>query len=55
MPDAEKKDVLLAFLADLYEIEASIKEPSPELLHKIRVMERRLSVLGVTDYSDLKP
>lgn len=51
----EKKDMLLEFLADLYTIKAANKEENAVLDHKIKVTEKRLEILGVTDLADLKP
>ncbi|HBA50575.1 MAG TPA: hypothetical protein DCZ91_22820 [Lachnospiraceae bacterium] len=51
----EKKDMLLEMLADLYTIKAANKEENTVLDHKIKVTEKRLEILGVTDLADLKP
>lgn len=51
----EKRDILLEILADLYTIRAANKEENAVLNHKIKVTEKRLEVLGVTDLSDIKP
>ena len=51
----EKKDMLLEVLADLYAIKAANKEENAVLDHKIKVTEKRLEILGVTDLADLKP
>ena len=51
----EKRDILLEILADLYTIKAANKEENAVLNHKIKVTEKRLEVLGVTDLSDIKP
>lgn len=51
----EKRDILLEVLADLYTIKAANKEENTVLNHKIKVTEKRLEVLGVTDLSDIKP
>ena len=51
----EKRDMLLEVLADLYTIKAANKEENPVLDHKIKVTEKRLEVLGVTDLSDIRP
>ncbi len=51
----EKRDMLLEMLADLYMIKAANKEENAVLNHKIKVTEKRLEVLGVTDLSDIKP
>lgn len=51
----EKRDMLLEILADLYTIKAANKEENAVLDHKIKVTEKRLEVLGVTDLSDIKP
>lgn len=51
----EKKDMLLEILADLYTIKAANKEENAVLDHKIKVTEKRLEILGVTDLADLKP
>ena len=51
----EKRDMLLEMLADLYTIKAANKEDNPVLDYKIKVTEKRLEVLGVTDLSDIKP
>ncbi len=51
----EKKDMLLEILADLYAIKAANKEENTVLDHKIKVTEKRLEILGVTDLADLKP
>lgn len=51
----EKKDMLLEMLADLYTIKAANKEENAVLDHKIKVTEKRLEILGVTDLADIKP
>lgn len=51
----EKRDMLLEILADLYTIKAANKEENAVLDHKIKVTEKRLEVLGVTNLSDIKP
>ena len=51
----EKRDMLLEMLADLYTIKAPNKEENSVLDHKIKVTEKRLEVLGVTNLSDIKP
>ena len=51
----EKRDTLLEILADLYVIKAANKEENAVLDHKIKVTEKRLEVLGVTDLSAIKP
>ena len=51
----EKRDILLEVLADLYTIKAANKEDNSVLDHKIKVTEKRLEVLGVTDLTDIKP
>ncbi len=51
----EKRDMLLEMLADLYTIKAANKEENAVLDHKIKVTEKRLEVLGVTDLADIKP
>lgn len=51
----EKRDILLEVLADLYTIKAANKEENSVLDHKIKVTEKRLEVLGVTDLTDIKP
>ena len=51
----EKRDMLLENLAALYRIKASNKEENPVLDHEIRVTEKRLEVLGVTDLNAIKP
>ncbi|MDE7478629.1 MAG: hypothetical protein K2M91_11890 [Lachnospiraceae bacterium] len=51
----EKKDMLLEMLADLYTIKAANKEENAVLDYKIRVAEKRLEILGVTDLADIKP
>ena len=51
----EKRDMLLKNLAALYRIKASNKEENPVLDHEIRVTEKRLEVLGVTDLNAIKP
>lgn len=51
----EKRDMLLEMLADLYTIKAANKEENAVLDHKIKVTEKRLEVLGVTNLSDIKP
>lgn len=45
----EKRDMLLEVLADLYTIKAANKEENAVLDHKIKVTEKRLEVLGVTN------
>ena len=51
----EKRDMLLEMLADFYTIKAANKEENSVLDHKIKVTEKRLEVLGVTDLADIKP
>lgn len=51
----EKRDMLLEMLADFYTIKAANKEENAVLDHKIKVTEKRLEVLGVTDLADIKP
>lgn len=51
----EKRDILLEILADLYVIKAANKEENAVLDHKIKVTEKRLEVLGVTDLADIRP
>ncbi len=51
----EKRDMLLEVLADLYTIKAANKEENAVLDYKIRVTEKRLEILGVTDLADIKP
>lgn len=51
----EKRDVLLEFLADLYTIKAANKEENAVLDHKIKVTEKRLEILGVTNLADIRP
>lgn len=51
----EKRDILLEILADLYTIRSANKEENAVLNHKIKVTEKRLEVLGVTDLSDIQP
>lgn len=51
----EKRDMLLEVLADLYTIKAANKEENAVLDYKIKVTEKRLEVLGVTDLAELKP
>lgn len=51
----EKRDMLLEMLADLYTIKAANKEENAVLDHKIKVTEKRLEILGVTDLADIKP
>ena len=51
----EKRDMLLEMLADLYTIKAANKEETAVLDHKIKVTEKRLEILGVTDLADIKP
>lgn len=51
----EKRDMLLEGLADLYTIKAANKEENAVLDHKIKVTEKRLEVLGVTNLADIKP
>lgn len=51
----EKRDMLLEMSADLYTIKAANKEENSVLDHKIKVTEKRLEVLGVTNLSDIKP
>lgn len=51
----EKRDILLEVLADLYTIKAANKEENAVLDHKIKVTEKRLEVLGVTNLADIKP
>ena len=51
----EKRDMLLKLLSDLYEIKAAIQGENSVLEHKIKVFEKRLEVLGVTDLTSLIP
>lgn len=51
----EKRDMLIEMLADLYTIKAANKEENAVLDNKIKVAEKRLEVLGVTDLADIKP
>lgn len=51
----EKRDMLLEVLADLYTIKAANKEENAALDYKIKITEKRLKVLGVTNLSDIKP
>lgn len=51
----EKRDMLLENLAALYRIKAASKEENAVLDHEIRVTEKRLEVLGVTDLAAIKP
>ncbi|MBR3307572.1 MAG: hypothetical protein IKI75_10035 [Lachnospiraceae bacterium] len=51
----EKRDMLLEFLSDLYTVKAASKEENSVLDYKIKVLEKRLEALGVTDLSDIKP
>ncbi|MBD5136924.1 MAG: hypothetical protein HDT39_13305 [Lachnospiraceae bacterium] len=51
----EKRDMLLEVLADLYTIKAANKEENSVLNYKIKVTEKRLEVLGVSDFSDIRP
>lgn len=51
----EKKDILIEILSDLYTIKAANKEENPVLDYKIKVTEKRLELLGVTDLSDIRP
>ena len=51
----EKRDMLLEMLADLYTIKSANKEETAVLEHKIKVTEKRLEVLGVTDLASIKP
>ena len=51
----EKRDMLIEILADLYTIKAANKEENAVLDNKIKVAEKRLEVLGVTDLADIKP
>lgn len=50
----EKKDMLLEFLADLYEIRKEQKGENETLSRKIKIIEKRLEVLGVTDLKDIQ-
>ena len=50
----EKKDMLLAFLADLYDIKTNTTSDNSVLDRKIRIIEKRLEVFGVTDLNALK-
>lgn len=50
-----KRDMLLEVLADFYTIKAANKEENAVLDHKIKVTEKRLEVLGVTDLASIKP
>lgn len=47
--------MLLEVLADLYTIKAANKEENTVLDYKIKVTEKRLEVLGVTDLTDIRP
>lgn len=51
----EKRDMLLEVLADLYTIKAADKGENTVLDYKIRVTEKRLEVLGVNDFSTIRP
>ena len=51
----ERKDMLLEILTDLYSIKAANKEENSVLDYKIKVTEKRLQVLGVTDLADIRP
>lgn len=51
----EKRDMLLEVLADFYTIKAANKEENAVLDHKIKVTEKRLEVLGVTDLTGIRP
>ena len=48
----EKRDMLLEFIADLYEIKDD--ETDATLKRKIKIIEKRLEVLGVTDLNDIR-
>lgn len=50
----EKKDMLLEVLADLYDIKGANKEENAVLERKIKIVEKRLEVLGVTDLADIR-
>ena len=50
----EKRDILLQQVADLYEIREAGREENPVLDRKIRLTEKRLEVLGVTDLAALR-
>ncbi len=51
----EKRDMLLEVLTDLYSIKEASTEENKVLDYKIKVTEKRLEVLGVTDLSDIRP
>lgn len=51
----EKRDSLLETLADFYTIKAANKEENAVLDYKIRLTEKRLEVLGVNDFSSIRP
>ena len=51
----EKRDMLLEMLADFYTIKAANKEENAVLDHKIKITEKQLEILGVTDLADIKP
>ncbi len=51
----EKRDMLLEVLTDLYTIKAANKEENRVLDYRIKVAEKRLEVLGVTDLASIKP
>ena len=51
----EKRDMLLEMLADLYTIKAANKEENAVWDHKIKITEKQLEILGVTDLADIKP
>lgn len=48
----EKRDMLLEFIADLYEIKDDDTDATLE--RKIKIIEKRLEVLGVTDLNDIR-
>lgn len=50
----EKRDMLLEFYGQLWRIKTFNKEENPELEYQLIMLEKRLSVLGVTDLSDIK-
>lgn len=50
----EKRDLLVEVLADFYDVKNNNNVDNPVLDRKIRIFEKRLEVLGVTDLNDLK-
>lgn len=48
----EKRDMLLEFIVDLYEIKDDNTDATLE--RKIKIIEKRLEVLGVTDLNDIR-